>query len=292
MTNPNYFSQFGTMTKPGPFADLYTDLPSDIPSLVKVVQGLVVHVFWAERYGLKLSKDRQAEVQLRSMERRLARTLELDPNPLTAARIHEKKIVGNCRDFSVTLASMLQSKGIRARPRCGFGAYFMPNHYEDHWVCEYWNEWEQRWVLVDAQLDELQQNVLQISFNTMDVPRDQFIVGGAAWKMCRSGGANPDQFGIFDMNGIDFVKGDFVRDVAALNKMELLPWDCWGLILTEYSSLPPDDLSLLDRLASLSEAGVPDFDTVRQIYESDPRLRVGDAIQSYVNGSMIQVELR
>jgi hypothetical protein len=73
-----------------------------------------------------------------------------------------------------------------ARPRCGFGAYFLPNHYEDHWVCEYWNEAGGRWVLVDAQLDELQRNVLETSFDTLDVPRDQFIVGGAAWKMCRS----------------------------------------------------------------------------------------------------------
>jgi hypothetical protein len=291
MTNLNYFSQFGRMTSPGPFVDLYVDLPTNVPSLVKVVQGLIVHVFWAERYGLKLSEDRQAEVQLRTMERRIARTLELDADPLTVARLNERKIVGNCRDFSVTLASMLQSRGIPARPRCGFGAYFMPNHYEDHWVCEYWNEQERRWVLVDAQLDELQQNILQISFNTLDVPRDQFIVGGAAWKMCRSGQANPDQFGIFDMCGIDFVKGDFIRDVAALNKMELLPWDCWGLILSEYASLPPDDLSLLDRLADLTEADVPDFESIRRIYESDPRLCVGSSIQSYVNGSMVQVKV-
>jgi hypothetical protein len=191
----------------------------------------------------------------------------------------------------VTLASILQSKGIPARPRCGFGAYFLPNHYEDHWVCEYWNTPEGRWVLVDAQLDELQRNVLEISFDTLDVPRDQFIVGGAAWKMCRAGQADPDQFGIFDMHGMDFVKGDFIRDVAALNKMELLPWDCWGLIFDNYVSLPPDDLSLLDRLADLTEGDVPDFETVRQLYESDPRLRVADSVQSYVNGQMVAIEL-
>lgn len=292
MTELTYFSQFGRMTNPGPYADLYAGLPSEPPALVKVVQGLVVHVFWAERYGLNLSEARQAEVQLRSMQRRLARMLELDSRPLTETRSNENKIVGNCRDFSVTLASMLQSRGIPARPRCGFGAYFMPNHFEDHWVCEYWNQAEQRWVLVDAQLDELQQSVLKISFNTRDVPRDQFIVGGAAWKLCRSGQADPDQFGIFDMHGIDFVKGDFIRDVAALNKLELLPWDCWGLILAETASLPPDDLSLLDRLADLTQADVPDFDLVRQLYESDPRLRVGEIIQSYVNGSMVPVEMK
>jgi hypothetical protein len=291
MTDLTYFARYGKITDPGPYAHLYEDLPTDLPSLVQVVQGLIVHVFWAERYGLNLTEERKAEVQLRNMERRLARTLELDASPLAMPRANELKTIGNCRDFSVTLASMLQSKGIPARPRCGFGAYFTPNRYEDHWVCEYWNETEQRWVLVDAQLDELQRNVLNISFNTLDVPRDQFIVGGAAWKMCRSGEADPARFGIFDMNGIDFVKGDFIRDVAALNKVELLPWDCWGLILSEYETLPPDDLSMLDRLANLTDQDVPDVDSVRQIYESDPRLRVGDSIQSYVNGSMEHVAL-
>ena len=123
MTDLTYFARYGTMSHPGPYADRYADLPSDVPSLVRVVQGLMVHVFWGERYGLNLSEERKAEVQLRRMEFRLERTLELNPAPLTSPRRNEQKIVGNCRDFSVMLASMLQSKGIPARPRCGFGAY-------------------------------------------------------------------------------------------------------------------------------------------------------------------------
>jgi len=140
-------------------------------------------------------------------------------------------------------------------------------------------------------MDELQQTVLELPFNPLDVPRDQFIVGGAAWMMCRSGQADPDQFGIFDMKGMDFVKGNIIRDVASLNKVELLPWDCWGLIFSDNASLPPDDLSLLDRLADLTRADVPDFDLVRKMYESDPRLCVGESIQSFVNGNMIEITL-
>ncbi len=284
MTDLTYFARHGKMTDPFSFANLYSELPSEIPALVQVVQGLLVHIFWAERYGLSLSEERKAEVQLRTMERRLRRTLELDPGPLTTPRLKEKKLVGNCRDFSVMLASMLQSQEIPARPRCGFGRYFIPNHYEDHWVCEYWNEAEARWILVDAQLDELQCAVLKIPFDPLDVPRDQFIVGGAAWNMCRAGRADPDQFGIFDMKGMDFVKGDFIRDVASLNKVELLPWDCWGIILEEYVNLSPDDLSMLDQLAGLTCTNVPEFEAVRQLYESNPHLCVGESITSFVNG--------
>ena len=70
-----------------------------------------------------------------------------------------------------------------------------------------------------------------------------------------------------------------------------MPFDCWGLIIMEYATLPPDDLSMLDRLADLTCTDVPDFESVQQLYESDPRLRVGESIQSYINGNMAQIAL-
>jgi hypothetical protein len=291
MTNDlTFFARPGAMTDPGAYACLFDNLPADIGALCRIVQGTTIHVFWAKRYGLKLSPEREGEVQLRSLERRLERMLELDPRPLTEARSIEKKLVGNCRDHTQLLVAMLRYQGVPARARCGFGAYFLPNHYEDHWVAEYWNATQKRWILVDAQLDAFQCEAMKIPFNPLDVPRDQFIVGGKAWQMCRSGQADPDQFGIFDMHGLGFVCGDFIRDVAALNKVELLPWDCWGLMLAPALD-NADDLSMLDRLAELTAGDVPDFESVRAIYESDPRLTVTGEIRSYVDGEMQTVEL-
>lgn len=285
-----YFSQQGPISDPGTYASLFDNLPTSIYDLVRIVQGTTIHVFWAERYGVKHTPERQAEVQLRTMPRRLARTLELDPRPLTEARTLEQKLVGNCRDHSLLLAAMLRHQGVPARARCGFGAYFLPNHYEDHWVTEYWNQDQSRWVLVDAQLDALQCDVMKIPFNPLDVPRDQFIVGGAAWTMCRSGGTDPEQFGIFDMHGLGFIRGNLVRDVASLNKMELLPWDCWGVILSEALD-DPSDLALLDELAALTAGDVPEWETVHARYEGDPRLRVDNAVMSYVDGGMVSVAI-
>ena len=82
-----------------------------------------------------------------------------------------------------------------------------------------------------------------------------------------SGQADPATFGIADMHGLGFVRGDHVRDVAALNKMELLPWDGWGLINGEDAALTADDWSLLDRVAELTCGDVPDFESVRSLYE-------------------------
>lgn len=285
-----YFSGQGPMSDPGDYAYLFADLPTSVLDLVKLVQGITIHVFWAERYGLKVPAERMGELQLRTMQRRLGRTIELDSRSLNQFRPFEKKLLGNCRDHSLFLASLLRHQGIPARARCGFGAYFLPDHFEDHWVTEYWNKEKNRWVMVDSQLDDLQCEVLRIDFDRLDVPRDQFIVAGKAWQMCRSGEQDADKFGIFDMHGLGFVRGNLVRDVASLNKMELLPWDCWGVILNEQLD-NPEDLFALDQVAALTAGDVPDFEAVRSCYENDPRFQVNDTLLSYVDGNLVEVNL-
>ncbi len=270
MTNDmlTYYTQPGPMTDPGPYAHLFDGLPTDIPALVKTLQGVMMHIFWAGSYGLELTDERKAEVNLRTVEKQLARILELDDRPLTEARPHERKLVGNCRDFSVMMTAILRRQGVPARARCGFGTYFIPGHYEDHWVVEYWNTEQSRWVLVDAQLDALMQEALKLDFDPLDTPRNRFIVGGDAWQMCRRGEANPDDFGIFEWHGIEFVRGDLLRDFLAFSKVEILPWDGgWGYLV----ELAPEQIeptyALMDRVAALTLAD--DFAAVRALYEED-----------------------
>lgn len=266
-----YYACPGPMTNPRRFARLFDRLPTDLPGLVKVVQGLMLHIFWAERYGVSLSDERKQEVQTRSVVPKLARIRELDRRPLAEPRTLENKLVSNCRDFSTMLCAMLRYRGVPARARCGFGTYFLPNYYEDHWVCEYWKADENRWVLVDAQLDELQCKTLQISFDPLNVPRDQFIVAGKAWQMCRAGEADPDTFGIFEWHGLDFVRGNLIRDFLAQNKVEILPWDGGLGFLVESVEPEPE---LMDRLAVLTQAGNEAFGEVRALYQSDDRFHV------------------
>ncbi len=269
----SYFAQPGPMTDPQNQDSLLADLPADLPSLVKIVQGVIVHPFWMERYGLNRSPEREErETNLRFVNKMLARLMELDPRPLTTPRPLERKLIGNCRDHSTLLCAILRRQGVPARARCGFGAYFLPDHYEDHWVCEYWNPEQQRWMLVDAQLDQLQRDVLDIPFDVLDVPRDQFIIGGQAWQMIRSGQAHPDHFGIFDWHGQWFAQDNLVRDFLSLNKIELLPWDGWGLMAGPEDVVSAADLSLLDRMAALTIDPDPAFDDIRAMYAGDQRL--------------------
>jgi hypothetical protein len=271
----DFYARPGVMTDPGKHADLLAGLPGDVGALCKVVQQNLVHVFWAERYGRTLSEAEKGTLNVRPISGKLALMRQAGERPLLAGRALERRQVGNCRDFSLLLTTFLRQQGRPARARCGFGAYFLPEHFEDHWVCEYWNTELGRWVLVDAQLDELQRGALEIGFDPLDVPRDQFVIAGRAWQMCREGRADPKQFGIFDMHGWWFIWGDVVRDFLSLNKVEILPWDHEvGAFSHRLEDPFPDDqaeIAFCDRIAALTLSGEEAFGEVRREYEREAR---------------------
>src|SRR6266446_3322638 len=169
---------------PGPFTDLSAhsaivcELPEPLPELCRVVQGLIVHPFLAHLYGLEPQHLCQDDLQMRSASEILDRVLAVDPRSLSEPRPPERRFVGNCRHFTVLLCALLRARGLPARARCGFGAYFAPPRFEDHWVCEVWDESRGAWRLVDAQLDAVQREALGIAFDPLDVPRAELHRAG------------------------------------------------------------------------------------------------------------------
>jgi Transglutaminase-like superfamily len=270
----DFYTRPAEMTSGGGHAPMFDALPRDVAALARVVQGLLLHEHWAPAYGVALADERRSESHIRSTKRMLDHLLAHDGRPLSVGRPVEARLVGVCRHFAVLLAAMLRAKGIPARARCGFGAYFNPGHFEDHWVCEYWHAVEARWVLVDAQIDELQRAKLKADFDVLDVPRDRFVIAGDAWAQCRAGEADPSTFGIFTMRGLWFIAGNLMRDVAALNNMEMLPWDVWGAMIRPDEPLQNEQLALFDRLAAVTRAPDATFAELCALYEGDERLRV------------------
>jgi hypothetical protein len=282
---------------PGPFTDLRAhaerlrDLPGSVPELCRVVQGLVVHPFHAARYGLDPKAIREEDLQTRTASAMLDRILALDPRPLAEPRAPGRRFVGNCRHFTVLLCALLRAQGAPARARCGFGAYFEPDGFVDHWVAEAWDETRRAWRLVDAQLDGVHVEAYRIAFDPHDVPRTEFLVAGDAWQRCRRGAADPQRFGIFQLRGSWFVLQNLVRDVAAHARRELLPWDGWGLMLEETRYGDPAVVALLDRLAELTQAGDRRHAELLRLYESEPGLRVPRRIVSFGPGGNAAVDL-
>jgi hypothetical protein len=270
----DFYTHPAAMTFGGGYASMFDELPGDMISLVRIVQGLLLHEHAAPLYGVALTNERRGEVHIRSVEQMLNRLLTLDERPLSVARPVNTRLVGVCRHFTLLLVAMLRTKGIPTRARCGFGTYFKRGRFYDHWVCEYWNATEARWILVDAQIDDVQREELQVDFDPLDVPHDRFVIAGDAWAQCRTSKADPSKFGIFDMNGLWFIAGNVVRDVAALNNMEMLPWDVWGAMIRPDEPLQNDQLAFFDRLATLTHMPDGSFAELRVLYKDDERLRV------------------
>lgn len=226
------------MTELGRHAAAVAELPRDVAAIVRTVQGLLIHELWADAYGVKL--DDPQTVHLRRAEALLDAAGE---RPLGEAREPGDRVPSMCRGFTVVTVAMLRAHGFDARARAGFGAYFSPGRYDDHWVVEVDGR------LVDAQIDALQAEALGIDFDPLDVPREKFLPGPDAWRLVRAGRADPELFGHppVGMAGLWFVAGDVMRDRA---DVETLPWDVWDPMPGPDD---PVDVALFDRIAAGQE---------------------------------------
>jgi Transglutaminase-like superfamily len=278
--------------EPGPMTTLQLSpaaaegLPPDPLGLCGVAKGVIVHEFLASSlYGVEIPPARGDEVETRPVTAIIDTIQRLDPRRLVEARPPERRMFGNCRQFSTLTCALLRRAGIPSRARCGFATYFEAGKYIDHWIVEYWDPAREGWRRVDSQLDEAQHEMLSIDFDATDVPPDRFLPGGDAWQLCRAGRADPDTFGILDFWGPMMVRGNTVRDLASLNKMELLPWDGWGVI-DRVDDIGEDAADrLTDKVADTTVAG--DWGESRRLYEDNELLRVPATILSYRSGATV-----
>lgn len=283
-----YYKLHSPITDPGGFSTLYSTLPGTVPGIVDAIHGLLMHFFWADVYRVNLTELQKEHINSRHVFKILEVICNIDNSQLECKRPSGMRFMGNCRDHAVFLCSILRSKGIPARARCGFVKYFNTGRFDDHWICEYWNGQYGRWVRVDAQLDDVQKQALSISFDTLDIPPTEFLSGADVWLLCRRGAENPDCFSESHKNGFSSIRGNLIRDLACLNKMELLQWDCWGLILKEENELSQEDLNLLDNIACMIASGNED---PYEEYRKNRLLKVPDRIWSFPESGPKRVKI-
>ena len=263
------------------------DVPAALDDLRSVVQGLLLHREWAAIYGVEAGVVRVDEQNLRSAAEVLGRAFEISAAPVTAAREPADRVVGICWHFAVLYAALLRAQGSAVRVRCGFAGYFDADKWYDHWITERWDG--QRWIRDDPQIDGRQAEALSLDFDPHDQPPGRFLTAGEAWRAARAGEVDPERFGIYDMWGMGLMAGNVIKDFACLNKVELLPWDSWGMIRDPYRPPPKTHLAVLDEIAEL--AAGDDLAEIRDRFERDKRLRVPREIVSYTNGKPTRVQL-
>jgi Transglutaminase-like superfamily len=272
----DFYLRHGPMNGAGETSATLRDLPHGIASLCEIAQGVLVHRDIAPwLYELKLSGEQRDVANIRPVAGMIAEIKRRNAKPLGEARAPVERMPCVCWHFSSLIAAILREQGVPARARCGFGAYFNPGRFEDHWVAEYWNRAERRWALVDAQLDAVQRRAFRVEFDPTDVPRDRFILAGDAWQQCRAGHADPDLFGlsIIKEQGLWWVAQNLIRDLASLNRVEMLPWDVWGMMPGPTGTISDGDGTFLDRVAALTLDGDDAIWALQEIYD-DPRVKV------------------
>jgi hypothetical protein len=276
------YTEAATMTSPGVHAAAFKELPDGVAAARTIAQGLIVHEHLTGAYGFELPDERRATVHIRPIAALIDRVRAEDGRPLTQAREPANRVAGDCRHFTVLTVAILRAHGTPARARCGFGGYFGTGTFEDHWVAEYWNG--ERWVLADAQLDAMQRDMFGVGFDVLDVPRDEFLTAGDAWARCRAGSADPETFGLSMLNeaGYWWIASNLIRDVAALNNMEMLPWDAWGGMLKPGETPDAEQTELFDRLAALTLDPDASLTELTARYATDPRLTVPGEVYNAV----------
>lgn len=259
-----------------------------VADAVAIVQGLLVYDLAAKDfYGVDLSPTQMATVNEREAAALIEVAGRIDARPITVPRQPGDRIGGRCNTYTLLTVALLRSAGIAARSRCGFGTYFVPGFYEDHWVAEYWDADQQRWRMVDAQLDATWQKMLGMDHGAVvEVGPDQFVTAGHAWQAWRRGELDADQCGLssIDEHGSFWIAGNLRLDLAALNKVEMLPWDVWGLGWRPGDQPTEEMLVAFDSVAELTVDPDAHFDDLRARYQTDESLRMPGTVFSVLLG--------
>jgi hypothetical protein len=105
-----------------------------------------------------------------------------------------------------------------------------------------------------------------------------FSSGGEIWRRCRRGEVDPNRCNMGGVNwGIGEVRGSVLFDLAALNKVEVLPWDTWGHMKEAYKS---ETGAAYDELLDLVSATIieDDLSATNAIYATSQDLQVPSSL--------------
>ena len=254
------------VTDPGRATAVIDKLPAEIRALREASSQLVFHYRAGGDFAEKgVPAERGAEINTRYADAMFALLLERGEPTLGRTRKAPDRVVGCCRDATVLFLSLARHKGIAARARVGFAAYFHPGWLVDHVIAEVWDEAEGRWRLVDPEMSsDWTPELNGRPVDWMDLADDQFVTGPRAWQAARAGKSDPARHVVAPdldvpaLRGWPYIAHNAIHDLAALNKTEMLLWEAWGMQLSHGPGpIPELDAAVLDEIcARTAEPGV------------------------------------
>ena len=140
--------------------------------------------------------------------------------------------------------------------------------------------------MVDAQLDATWRRMISFGGDPFAITASEFVTAGHAWQAWRRGDLDAGRCGLSAINehGAFWIAGNLRLDFAALNKVELLPWDVWGQGWPPGEKPTAAQLRLFDEVANLTVDPDARFDELRSRYDTDDSLRMDGTVFNVARG--------
>ena len=281
--NENLYQRYletSVYTYVGKYKDFILSLPDDIPSIGMLVCDQITHPsmyftepssYLEDAYYGKYRFKNEDELYITAVSM-IAGILRLDETGFTRNRDVTKRITVSCRQASVLFSAILKAKEIPCRSRAGFMDFGNTgDSYMEHWVNEYWDFAENRWVLADV--DGYYEYEPRFGYSQFDLPRRKFITASEAWLGLRANSLDK-RLDVFSPNPLEGVCEYLLMDFHALMNDEIFysyqPLYLRGGIPT----LDESQLLELDHLANLLADPDKNMAQLDHLWDNNDRLTV------------------
>ncbi len=273
-------------TDVGMYRDFILSLPNDIPAIGMLVCDQITHpsMYFTEPspyledtyYGKFASYPKhrfknEDELYITAISM-IAGILRLDKTGFTKNRDVTKRITVSCRQASVLFSAILKAKGIPCRSRAGFMDFGdTGDSYMEHWVNEYWDYTENRWVLADV--DGYYEYEYRFGYSQFDLPRRKFVTASEAWLGLRKNTLHK-KLDVFSPNPLEGVCEYLFMDFHALMNNEIF-YSYQPLYLRGgIQILNGNELRELDMLAELLTAPDKNMKQLEHLLATNEKLSV------------------
>lgn len=270
----------------GMYKEFILSLPNDVPSIGTLVCDQITHPsmyftepspYLEDTYFGKFASypkhrfKNEDELYITAVSM-IAGILRLDETGFTKNRDVTKRITVSCRQASVLFSAILKAKGIPCRSRAGFMDFGdTGDSYMEHWVNEYWDSNENRWVLVDV--DGYYEYEQRFGYSQFDLPRRKFVTASEAWLGLRKNTLNK-RLDLFAPNLLEGVCEYLFMDFHALMNNEIF-YSYQPLYLRGgLQALSKSELCELDYLAELLTEPDKNLEEIEYLWSTNEKLSV------------------
>ena len=274
-----HYLEVSTYTYAGAYKAYFQSLPEDIPTLGRLVCGQVIHPSFfyrpmakslEEKYYGKLSSfqphrffnEDELFITATAMTAELFR---LDEIGFIEGKDVTKRLAVSCRQASVLMTAILKAKNIPARSRAGFIDFGNEGtSYIEHWVNEYWNEQEQRWVMLDA--DGYYEFEARFGYSQFDLPVRKFIHAADAWLGIREGRLDKNKLIIGESVAGEGIYSYLIMDFHSLMNNEIFYPFLPKHLYNHFAEITKEELFELDGLARLMRNPDDHFSQLSEVW--------------------------